>query len=277
MTDEADPDNPMTHFRISELSALSGVPVGRIRYYIRRGILPEGMKVNRTTALYTDRHLRQLQRIKERAKGGPLKKEMDEAPRTAGKPGGPQVMRDAIAVSAIPLFSSKGYERVTISDITEAARISRNTFYHYFENKKELFIACLTKLFSEWRRDAPDGATPIPETIQTLALAFYRVYPRWSAMMNIFRASATKDPEEFAPRLEESMNVRVGPIAADFDRGVAKGLFRDVDVRLAAMSLAGQLDYVFYFMSRGAFPDQEPEEVVDQVLDIFFNGVKSQK
>ncbi|MDF1552926.1 MAG: TetR family transcriptional regulator [Deferrisomatales bacterium] len=267
---------------MSELSALSGVPVNRIRYYIRKGVLPEGTKVNRTTALYTDEHLAQLQLLKEGQAPGGVSASRTPPADAASRPeppgaltvdGGPRAMQDAIAVSAIPLFRRKGFERVTISDITEAARISRNTFYQYFGDKKELFIACLTKLFLEWRREAPDGTTPVPETIKTLALAFYRVYPRWSDMMNLFRASATKDPEEFGPRLEDSMNVRIGPITADIERGIAAGLFRDVDARLAAMGVAGQLDYVFYFLSRGAFPGMDPEEVVERALDIFFNGV----
>jgi AcrR family transcriptional regulator len=279
----ADPWKRTRHLKMSELSALSGVSVTRIRYYIRKGVLSEGVKVNRTTALYNDDHLTQLRLLEEgETPAGRIARAASAAAGGVSSPtptdplpaeGGPQVMRDAIAVSAIPVFRRKGYERVTITDITEAARISRNTFYQYFGDKKELFIFCLTKLFSEWRREAPDAATPVPETIKTLALAFYRVYPRWSDMMNLFRASATKDPEEFGPRLEDSMNVRIGPMTADLERGIAQGLFRDVDARLAAMSLAGQMDYVFYFLSRGAFPGMDPEEVVERALDIFFNGI----
>jgi AcrR family transcriptional regulator len=271
-----------SYLKMSELSSLSGVPVSRIRYYIRKGLLSKGAKINRTTALYTDQHLRQLELLKKGFATGPPADRAgrrNEGGRTQerGNPPpedeGPQVMREAIVVSAVPLFQRKGYERVTITDIAQAANISRNTFYQYFKDKKELFVACLSKLFLEWRQEAPDETTPIRETIRTIALAFCRVYPRWSAMMNIFRAMATKAPEEFGPRLEESMNVRIDPIASDLARGIEQGIFRDVDARLAAMSLAGQLDYVLYFMARGAFGDQDAQSVVENALDIFFNGI----
>jgi len=47
---------------------------------------------------------------------------------------------------------------------------------------------------------------------------------------------------------------------------------RKLNAELAAMMWAGQLDYVCYFMSRGAFGNTPPSVIIEQMLDIFFNG-----
>ena len=85
-----------------------------------------------------------------------------------------QIIRNQVIDLSVGVFRRKGYEKVTISDITQAAGISRNTFYQVFKNKKELFITCLTKLFLEWRQAAPHSETPIPSVMMKMALSHYQ-------------------------------------------------------------------------------------------------------
>jgi len=96
-------------------------------------------------------------------------------------------------------------------------------------------------------------------------------------MMNLFRASATKYPADFADRLEQSLESRIRPIAEDIGKATKKGLFRDINKELAALTLAGQLEYIFYSMSRGKFGDKDPGEVIDLALDIFFYGIMKKR
>jgi AcrR family transcriptional regulator len=271
------------YFQMSELSKHSGVPKSRIRYYISRNILAQPIKINKTTSLYTHEHLEQLNIIRElrQKKKLPLaavKKSMSSvSQKEIGKEAQldpSQIIRNQVIDLSVEVFRRKGYEKVTISDITQAAGISRNTFYQVFKNKKELFITCLTKLFLEWRQAAPHSKTPIPSVMMKMALSHYQVYPRWNDMMNIFRAAATKYPDDFAGRLEEALRIRIGPIVTDIETGVKQGEIRNLNAELAAIMYAGQLDYVCYFMSRGAFGNIAPSIIIDQMLDIFFNGTK---
>jgi len=56
--------------------------------------------------------------------------------------------RHTIMESALLLFSEKGFKGTSISDIANAARISKGLAYNYFKSKNELMIAVL-KLFEE--------------------------------------------------------------------------------------------------------------------------------
>lgn len=50
--------------RISELSTQAGVPVATIKYYIREGLLPEGVRSAPTQASYGDAHVSRLRLIR---------------------------------------------------------------------------------------------------------------------------------------------------------------------------------------------------------------------
>lgn len=48
--------------------------------------------------------------------------------------------KQRILLTAIDLIKEKGYDSVTLNDICTAAKISKTTFYYYFESKEELIL-----------------------------------------------------------------------------------------------------------------------------------------
>jgi DNA-binding transcriptional MerR regulator len=58
--------------RIAELSRLSGVPVGTIKYYVREGLVSPGELTSPNQAQYDDRHLRRLKLIRALVEVGEL-------------------------------------------------------------------------------------------------------------------------------------------------------------------------------------------------------------
>lgn len=50
--------------RISELSRVSGVPVATIKFYLREGLLPEGVRTSVNQAQYGDQHAQRLRLIR---------------------------------------------------------------------------------------------------------------------------------------------------------------------------------------------------------------------
>jgi AcrR family transcriptional regulator len=272
------------YMRISELSRLSGVPIPRIRYYVQKGILPKPIKAKTTSAYYSDEHVERLKIIgkmhqRKSLSVAVIKEMIDSVSEIEGNgqtshPDPSQIIRDKIIVSSIPIFRKKGYESATITDIVESAAISRNTFYENFKDKEELFVECLNKIFLDWRREAPpEGAVPIATFMKRVFASFYKTYPEWSDMMNLFRAAATKYPAIFADRLEQSLNVRIKPIIDDVKKGVKQGVFREVDADLAGTMIAGIVDYVSYFMMRGKF--EEPLKTIDAAIEILVGGLKN--
>ena len=55
--------------------------------------------------------------------------------------------KEHIILTAFKLFLQKGYKEVTMSMLVKATGLSKGAFYHYFENKEQLFIETIDNLF----------------------------------------------------------------------------------------------------------------------------------
>lgn len=57
--------------------------------------------------------------------------------------------RDAILNAAEIVFAKSGYEYASLNEIGKLAEFSRQTLYQYFEDKADLFLSVLLKLYKE--------------------------------------------------------------------------------------------------------------------------------
>ena len=55
--------------------------------------------------------------------------------------------KDKIAIKALELFLTQGYQNVSISDLQYALDMGRGTMYYYFKNKEDLFLYVMTQYF----------------------------------------------------------------------------------------------------------------------------------
>ena len=166
--DKIDEKNMM---KIGQLSAASGVGRSTIHHYLNLGLLPKPETAGLNVHLYGPVHLailREIKRLREEpgmslaeikiwvdrqdpevlaekaADGAFVLPAAEETGSEVRKTGG--VKREQIVETATELFSRLGYEAVRISDITDALRMSKATFYEYFQGKEQLFIECIERL-----------------------------------------------------------------------------------------------------------------------------------
>lgn len=73
-------------------------------------------------------------------------------------------IRERLLKEALKLFSEKGFEKTTVSDIVERSKVGRGTFYNYFSDVKDIFDAIIDLLNENIRivvREARKDATDI--------------------------------------------------------------------------------------------------------------------
>ena len=58
-----------------------------------------------------------------------------------------KLTRQFLLKTAMEVFSEKGYAATRLSDIADAAQVTRGAIYHHFGNKKELFICLFREKF----------------------------------------------------------------------------------------------------------------------------------
>ncbi|MCX3060010.1 TetR/AcrR family transcriptional regulator [Streptomyces beihaiensis] len=82
-----------------------------------------------------------------------------------------QRTRDALLRVALELFTTQGFDRTTVDEITAACEISQRTFFRYFANKEEAAFAVQEMVeagFIEGLRQRPPGESPLEALRGTL-------------------------------------------------------------------------------------------------------------
>ncbi|WP_094606008.1 hypothetical protein SPSIL_006690 [Sporomusa silvacetica DSM 10669] len=136
--------------------------------------------------------------------------------------------REQILSVALTLFFKKGYKNTKISDIAEAANISKGLVYRYFENKAEILFSYLDFLNAclEEIRTMPSAKaaikefgvrflSPPNETCYTHPLQVYVI---------VFAKGEINDTKYKNPVYQDFGRTFFGPI---FERGIQAREFKD--------------------------------------------------
>ncbi len=278
-------DQPMQKLGITELCQHSGVPVSTIKYYIKMGLLPKPVKTGKTRGYYHPNHLNRLVLIKklQKEENMPLKKIReitrlidDEKGRDPDNSSSTWLNRSLIIEKAVGLFRHKGYEKTTIADIVGAAQIGRDTFYKCFENKKALFLECIRTVVNDENKIIYDfDITDDNDWLKSYLLMSktnLKRYFVWKDMINILRALATSNPDEFADALKESIQAKVDFFEKHIGKGIRSGMFREVNVTVLAVMFTALQDLGSEYFSMHK-PGAIDQKVFDDVNDIILNGI----
>lgn len=180
---------------------------------------------------------------------------------------GQQDKRDRIIEQAIMMFTEIGYERVRVSDITDALDMGKGTFYLYFRNKKELLLACfehlgelVQALDSRSQIRGGDFFTRIGPRTETA-----HTYDWWPALMNLLRAAELSPDAEFKGKAREVYEILAYPLKRDLEAATQTGRARDVDAELAAYGFIGLAENLWL---RSRLDNRyAPEQVVTFMID----------
>lgn len=102
--------------------------------------------------------------------------------------------RKDIIDAAERLFFDKGYDNVSMNDISKVVELSKATLYLYFENKEELFFAIVlrgTNILNAMIREAVGNASTGIEKVAAFRKAYYkftRDYPDYIRIYNYFQS-----------------------------------------------------------------------------------------
>jgi AcrR family transcriptional regulator len=173
------------------------------------------------------------------AEAKPLKKASNARKRRERKDTRPQ----EIVAAAFEEFTAKGYAATRLEDVASRARVSKGLPYLYFKTKEELFKAVIrsviSPIFDAMRERMLTTDLSCEAFLKGPFLSFMQelVKSRRILIARLLIAEGHKHPELTAFYYEQVIAKGKETLQAFIDRGVARGEFRETNLREFPMLL----------------------------------------
>jgi AcrR family transcriptional regulator len=244
---------------IGELEKKSGVKRSTIHHYVQYGLLPRPSKTGQTMAYYDHSHLQRLDAIQKikldflktaktsRIPLDLIKGELSETFTLTKDKGKEQTAsekanqerggkkRKEIIDATLKLYGDRGYYLTSIRDIAKEVGISAPTVYHYFPDKRELFMEVIEYVVRNLRREyqtAMAHEKDIGRRAQIMFEVFYKHFSKISEIINQLRAGVAIGDPWAKERLGKLYRDMTANMARQVSLGIKNGLVRDVDPQL---------------------------------------------
>jgi AcrR family transcriptional regulator len=133
--------------------------------------------------------------------------------------------RERLLNGVVEAVAEHGYNATTIGKITAAAKISRRTFYEYFDGKEDCFLAAYEMIDAHVRESvlaAGDPAGPWPERVRARLAALLEVLARDLAVARFYLSEPRTAGGPIAARYRDAMQllaeaIRPAETLADMD------------------------------------------------------------
>ncbi|MFJ7215012.1 TetR/AcrR family transcriptional regulator [Amycolatopsis sp. NPDC098790] len=156
-----------------------------------------------------------------------------------------QETRERIVAAAYRLFEQRGYTRVTVDDIADAAEIGRATFFRYFGDKQEVVFAAEPTIRQDLsaemssREQVPATLAACVSLLREIALPLWRqteASPHHALHLRLVHENAELNDR----RLRKLLSFTTEVTELLVRRGVERGLARLATQLVAACYLAAE-------------------------------------
>lgn len=244
---------------IGELEKKSGIRRSTIHHYIWYGLLHQPFRTGQTMAYYDQSHWRRLetiQRIKldflksaktsrvpldfikhKLTEGYTLSKSKSPARKETKERTQEKVRKkkDEIIEATLKLYADRGYYLTNIREIAREVGISAPTFYHYFQDKRELFVEAIEYVIKTYRQESRDALQkekdPAKRSIIMFRI-FQKHYSKIGEVLNQLRAGVAIGDQWARDRLSRVYKEMTENVARQVQEGMKHGLIRNVDPEL---------------------------------------------
>ncbi|ARI75708.1 TetR/AcrR family transcriptional regulator [Halobacillus mangrovi] len=159
--------------------------------------------------------------------------------------------RDKILNAALREFAQRGYKQASTNQIVKEADISKGALFHYFKNKKDLYLALydhFVSMFLEEMESEIDWSEKDIfiryRNISHIKIGLYYKYPDMFNFLNaVFTEDAREVQKEVERRIEEYGSQKYIEMMADIDPTPFK---EDIDVKKAIDIITWSLEGFAY-------------------------------
>lgn len=184
-----------------------------------------------------------------------------------------EAKREAVLRAAVRMFNDRGFHATSLDDVAASLGISKPTIYHYLGNKEQVLIECVTRGLEPLRAAVEQAREEEGSGLDRLRFFLIR-YARIS-MDDFGRCMVRTGDEYLSPEGAATFRARKKEIDVAMRglirEGVGDGSIAPVDIRFAAFTLAGALNWP----ARWHDPQgpMSPEEIAVALVDNLIQGL----
>jgi len=186
----------------------------------------------------------------------------------------------ALYDAAIRIFAKYGYKKTTVEDIAAELGMTKGNIYLYAENKQDLYNQSLAYALKKWQGYAVSAMEEENDVISKIITYTNKGYEYLCVNTNL-RTIIINDPSVFPLSSGEDkfhhINLESMEILSGLIReGIAKGVFRDIDVQAAAELLYSV--YVMFIIKTYVKSElTQPDTLMTASLDLLMHGLIKKK
>jgi len=153
--------------------------------------------------------------------------------------------REAVLRAAVKVFNAKSFEAASLDDVATSLKISKPTIYHYLGNKEQVLLECVTRGLEMLQSAAHDAAHDQGSGIERLRrfLCRYAEINMDDFGRCVIRTNDEALSTEGKQRFHELKRQIDSTMRALLAVGIDDGSIAPVDVKMAAFTMAGALNW----------------------------------
>ena len=180
---------------------------------------------------------------------------------------------NALLSASSALFASKGFERATIRDVSQATGMSLAGLYYYFRSKEELLYLIQYRAFEsicEELKGIIENETDPQACLQSMIKMHFEYFIRNMNDLKICSREIESLKGGFYQEVAEKRKEYFDLTQSIFEKIVEKSGGSSADSRLAALYLFGTLNWIYQWYKPGRYP--EAMELASQLSGIYLHG-----
>lgn len=181
--------------------------------------------------------------------------------------------RREIVARAAELFDREGFANVGVGRIAEAVGLAKPTLYHYVSSKDELLTWIHEEFIDELlaARAMRSNDLPPEQELRAVIADILGLMASHRSHVRVFFEHHRELPEQARERVRTKRDAYQQHVEETIRRGIADGVLRDVDPRIASFALFGMCNWAYqWFSTDGAL---SASAIADLYADLFLHGL----
>lgn len=182
-------------------------------------------------------------------------------------------VRERILLSAEKLFAERGFNGVSVQEITEMAGVNKAMVYYYFQSKLSLYRELL-KVGLESLKDALDLAmqqTTVEQRLRTFLTNYYEAVAARPQLARLVYREVLGYGLQCEPDLPGQLGTHIKRLQEIIGEGQRLGELKPLDAMLTAYSLFG-MSNIFVTAHIAGSKSLDVPVTVDHIVQLFLHG-----